>query len=82
MVAGEGSEEVAAAIEQALAASRFDLPGLAKRRPPTATSVPETLRCHEVQSGCAADTGAPSPSRPGNPNDEAHRRLGQLRHGG
>ena len=58
VVAEEGSEEVAAALEQAMAAGRFDLLDLAKRRPPTAIVVPETLRRHEVESARAADFDA------------------------
>ena len=55
VVTDEGSEEVASALEEALAAGRFDLLGLVERRPAPTTSVPETLRRHQVESARAAD---------------------------
>ena len=55
VVTDHGSEEVAAALEEALTAGRFDLLGLVERRPAAVIEVPETLRRHEVESARAAD---------------------------
>ncbi len=55
VVTDHGSEEVASALEEALAAGRFDLLGLVERRAATEIDVPETLRCHKVESARAAD---------------------------
>ena len=55
VVTDHGSEEVASALEEALAAGRFDLLGLVERRAATEIDVPETLRRHEVESARAAD---------------------------
>ena len=55
VVQDEGSEEVADALEEALAAGRFDLLGLAKLRCEATVEVPETLRNHAVESASAAD---------------------------
>ena len=58
VVADHGSEEVADAVEGALAAGRFDLLGLVEQRPAPLIEVPETLRTHTVQSARAADFDA------------------------
>ena len=55
VVTDHDSEEVAAALEEALTAGRFDLLGLVERRPAAVIEVPETLRRHEVESARAAD---------------------------
>ncbi len=55
VVTDHGSEEVAAALEEALTAGRFDLLGLAPRSPASRIEVPEPLRRHEVESARAAD---------------------------
>ena len=58
VVADHGSEEVAAAVEEALAAGRFDLLGLVERRPAPTVEVPESLRAHRVESAAASDFDA------------------------
>ena len=55
VVVDHGSEEVASALEEALAAGRFDLLGLVERSAAPRVEVPETLRRHEVESARAAD---------------------------
>ena len=55
MVTDQGSEEVASALEEALAAGRFDLLGLVERRPAPEIVAPESLRRHDVESARAAD---------------------------
>ena len=55
VVTDHGSEEVASALEEALAAGRFDLLGLVERSSAPRMEVPETLRRHEVESARAAD---------------------------
>jgi hypothetical protein len=58
VVVDHGHEEVAAALEEALTAGRFDLLGLVEQSPPTEIEVPELLRHHEVESARAADFDA------------------------
>ena len=55
VVTDHGSEEVASALEEALAAGRFDLLGLVERSSAPRMEVPETLRRHEIESARAAD---------------------------
>ena len=55
VVVDHGSEEVASAPKEALAAGRFDLLGLVERSSAPRMEVPETLRRHEVESARAAD---------------------------
>ena len=55
VVVDHGSEEVASALEEALAAGRFDLLGLVERSSAPRMEVPETLRGHKVESARAAD---------------------------
>jgi len=55
VVVDHGSEEVASALEEALAAGRFDLLGLVERSSAPRMEVPETLRRHEIESARAAD---------------------------
>ena len=55
VVTDHGSEEVAAALEEALTAGRFDLLGLALRSPASKIEVPEPLRRHDIESARAAD---------------------------
>lgn len=57
-VIDHGHEEVAAALEEALTAGRFDLLGLVEQRTPTEIEVPELLRHHEVESARATDFDA------------------------
>ena len=55
VVTDYGSDEVASALEEALAAGRFDLLGLVEQSFAPRMEVPETLRGHEVESARAAD---------------------------
>ena len=55
VVTDHGSEEVASALGEALAADRFDLLGLVERHSAPRMEVPETLRRHEIEGTRAAD---------------------------
>ena len=54
-VIDHGSEDVAAALEEALVAGRFDLLSLERADEPATVEVPEGLEEHEVESARAAD---------------------------
>ena len=58
VVIDQGSKDVAAALEQALAAGRFDLLSLELPEEPTRNEVPDGLKEHEIESARAADFDA------------------------
>ena len=57
-VIDQGHEDVAAALEEALVAGRFDLLALQQPVEPVTNEIPEGLREHEIESARAADFDA------------------------